>query len=279
MARSLRQFWVYLLPAGALAVMVAALSVFITDSDAPEDTMTTLTVYCADEVRLPVEQIVDHFQRRSGIRVHAHFQPSDRLTAQMNQAGDGDLVIAADESVLQPAHSQQTNRQTHPVAYLAAVMLVRSETPHNIHTVADLAGPEVKLGVPVAETLIAAVTSAIFRKNDIDMERIVLNRAFSGGSSAELAQAVELGQVDAAIVWPTAAQQYAYRTEMIEIPPDHNVMIPIVAAGLTPSSHPDAVRQFLEFLNSPVAQESFEKYGLITVGGGFVGFAVGLGCQ
>jgi molybdate transport system substrate-binding protein len=258
------RLWVYLLPVAAMGVVAAGLSMLLVRPQEPhEEGPVTLSLYCAVEVRLPVESIVDRFQRRTGARVQAHYAPSHLLLKQIERSGNGDLLLSIDSLSIHQARGQEWSDAGRPIACLVPVILVSTAYPHPIRNVADLAAPGIRLGLASEETALGGITLAILQNSGIGMDHFERNRIHSEATAAELARAVEIGRIDAAIVWRPWAQQHAHQTTVVEIRPEHNVVSCLVAIVRTTSKHADAARDFVEFLHGKLAQDTFRKHHLL----------------
>ena len=72
---------------------------------------------------------------------------------------------------------------------------------------------------------------------------------------------VEHGEVDAGIVYLTDAKISQHVTVVSEFPEELHDPIYYPAAVCTDSAHKQAAREFLAFLQSPVSDEIFKRYG------------------
>jgi len=251
----------YLLPAVGLVAVVAALSILLPRQEEPDEDMVALSLYCAAEAKLAVEDIVDSFQRRAGVRVRVHFVPSHLLLNRIEGRSEGDLLLSADDLSMDRARRRGLVDEGRPVAYLVPVVMTGVKAHHLIQTVSDLMAPDIRLGLASGETTLGEITPTVLQKNGIPMERFTDTVAVSGTTAAELAQAVELGRIDAAILWRSWARHYRHQSRTIEIAAERNVIVPLVAAILSTSENADAARQFVKFLEGHLAQNTFRKYG------------------
>jgi molybdate transport system substrate-binding protein len=239
--------------------------VHLTFRDPNPTTETTpgplLTLLCGAGLRPPVEEIVDAFRRRHGVRVEIQYGASNLLLGQLELTGRGDVFLPGDAFYTDEARRKGLVADSRTVAWFVPVIQVADGNPKGIKTVADLAVPGIRLGI--ADERAAAVgriTPEIFRMNGVSMDDVRRNVVFTSVTAPELGQSVALGHVDAVIVWQPVAKQYP-STEIIAIPEDKNRISPIDAAVVgKPGASTDVAHAFVNFLAGPVAGESFRKY-------------------
>lgn len=254
------RLWIYLLPVAALGVVaVGFLMLLVSPQERHDEEPVTLLLYCAVEARLPLEDITDSFQRRTGIRVRAQYAPSHLLLPRIER-GQGDLFLSADDFYIRQARRQGLVEQGRPVAHVRPVLMVSTARPDMVHNVSDLTREGITVGLASPETTLGRITTVILQKNHVNIEHIEHVRVFSDSTATELAQAVELGQLDATIVWRPVAKRYLHQTRVIEIPSEHNVIPSLVAGVLTGSERTDAARQFVEFLAGNLSLDTFIKH-------------------
>ncbi len=221
-----------------------------------------ISLYCSAELKLPLEEIVESFQRRTGIRVRVNYN-SDHLLFDRLAIDRPDLFLAAGDFYVNQAKAMNLTETIHQVAGLEPVILVNDDNHHNIQGVADLAAPQIRLGLGDKDSAIGKITEQIFHKSDIDVDKIRSSTHISAFTSGELARYVELGRVDAAIVWQPAARQYHHRTRIINIPSELNIVSSVNVAIIKDSSEKETAGQFIEFLRGNMAKDIFEKYDYI----------------
>lgn len=220
-----------------------------------------LLFLCGAGLRPPAEEAIELFQRRYGVMVEADYAGSNMLLGRLKVSRQGDVFLPGDAFYVTEAEKEGLVADSADVAWFVPAIMVPKGNPRRIAGVADLAKPGIRLGV--ADERAAAlgrITPDIFRANGVAPEDVERNTAVTHVTVPELAQAVALGHVDAAIVWRPVAMQYPDSADIVDIPRENNVLSPVAAAVLTTASLPEEARQFVEFLAGPMGQEAFRKF-------------------
>lgn len=228
-----------------------------------------LLLLCGGAIRPPIAGggtedepgILERFQRRHpGVTVEVSYGASNLLLGQLKLTGRGDLFLPGDDFYVEQARSEGLVYETRTVARFVPVILVARDNPLAIETVADLAGPDVRLAVadPRAAA-IGRITPEIFRRNGVDYSKLD-NIVFTGITAPEVAQAVALGHADATITWRPTARQHERHCAMIDIEPEKNVFSPLVIAVLATSRNKEAALAFATFLSGPEGRDTFERH-------------------
>ena len=101
------RIWTIPLIALCVAGLVGGLYPLLIQPDVDDSSrVVEISLYCTARVRPPMEEIIHGFQRRTGIRVKAHYDASGELLARL-QAGDrGDVFLAGDVFYINEAKQQ-----------------------------------------------------------------------------------------------------------------------------------------------------------------------------
>src|SRR5437899_1152767 len=86
--------------AGSIALLVIFVVLFLRSGSDTARGKSTLFVYCAAGIKVPVEAVAREYERAYGIRVELTFGPSQTLLANIALTSRGDLYIPADDSYL-----------------------------------------------------------------------------------------------------------------------------------------------------------------------------------
>ncbi|MBI3879819.1 MAG: molybdate ABC transporter substrate-binding protein [Verrucomicrobia bacterium] len=234
---------------------------FFTACDKPSQSgPATLTIYCAANLKKPVEAAAAEFKREFGTEVQLQFGGSGTLISQLRIAKRGDLYLAADDGSMNDARKFELVRETIPVARQHPVIAVRAGNPKNIRTIADLLRADVKVALANPEAAsIGRVAKATLTN---DWPQLAAHAAVMKPTVTEIASDLSLGAVDAAIVYDSTVPQFK-GLEKIEVPEFAKREEVASIAVLTFCQQPAAALKFARYLAAP------EKGGAIFKTNGF----------
>ncbi len=212
-----------------------------------------LILYCGAGIRPAAEALIAAFEKETGIRVSPNYGGSGVLLGQLTAARRGDLFmpgaelyvdIAVENGLADPA----TRRV---VGYFVPVIFVQKGNPKGVGSVAHLARDDVRLGLGDERACaVGKKAVAIFEKSGVALADFEDNTVYKSGTVNELGLAIQLGNVDAVIIWDANARQFAAHGETVLIPPEQNAISAFPIAALTFSEHPGEAMRFIEFVTS-----------------------------
>ncbi len=225
-----------------------------------DDSGDELFLYCGAGLRPAVEEIVEMFIEETAIAVRVDYNASSLLLGRIQVSRSGDLFIPGDQYYIERAAAEGLIEGSWPVAEFVPVIMVAKGNPRDIRGVDDLLKEGVRLGLADARTAaIGRIARMIFAKNHISEQEIERNLVFESVTVPELATNLELGHLDAAIVWrPVAAR--ASQAEYVEIPLESNLTAPVPVAILSFSERQGKARQFVEFIRSETSMTVFQRH-------------------
>ena len=194
---------------------------------APASSTNTLFLYCAAGIRYAIEPVVKEYQEAYGVAVQVQYGGTNTLLSQLEVAQTGDLFLAADESYVKLAREKDLVREVLPLASMKPVVAVKAGNPLRIQTISDLLREDVKvsLGEPEAAAvgkLTQRLLSASGHWSALN-ERVKVSGVFKPTVN-DIANAIQVGSVDAGIVWDSTVVQY---------PELQRVDLPELDAGLS----------------------------------------------
>jgi molybdate transport system substrate-binding protein len=122
------------------------------------------------------------------------------------------------------------------LAYFIPVIQVKKGNPLGISTLHDLTKPGIRVGLGDPRSVaVGKKTLKILEKSGVDSSKLTSNLIYHSGTVTELAAAVELGTIDAAIVWDATARNHERTCDTVMIPWNYNVLatVPIVLLKTT----------------------------------------------
>lgn len=224
-----------------------------------------LVLYCAAGLKAPVEAVARTYEANFGVPVQLQYGGSGTLLSNLRVAGKGDLFIAADDSYLWMARSNQLVQEILPIATMAPVIAVQKGNPKNVHSIADLMKVEVALANPDAAAIGRITRDLLKQSKEWDeLERRV--RVFKPTVN-DVANDIKLKTVDAGIVWDATVRQYP-ELEMVVVPGFSAGTQHVSIGVLTSTEQPTAALRFARYLAaSDRGLEEFSRAGYQVVAG------------
>jgi molybdate transport system substrate-binding protein len=236
------------------------------DSAAPGAHLETteLTLYCGAGIRPAAEALIKAFQAKHGVSIRATYAGSGRLLGQISALQTGDLFMPGAELYVDKAiENGLALKDTKRIAaHFVPVIFVRKGNPKNIRSLRDLARAGLRLGFGDERSCaVGKKTLKILEKNGIPYDDLKGNVVTKSATVNELGLAIQLGNVDAVILWDANARHFAEHGEVVAIPPEQNVLSPIPVIVLKSSRHVAAARRFVEFIASEEGRRILTQKG------------------
>lgn len=249
----------------AVIVLAAAGAVVWLSRPQPQATGGELVVSCAAGLKQPVEQIALQYQQETGTTVKLQYGGTGTLVSSIRVSGRGDLFIAADNAGITDAQRYDLIRETLPLVRLRPVIAVKAGNPLQIRSYDDLFRSDVRLASANPES--AAIGRTV--KNVLGDRYAKLAAAVTvlKPTVTEIAADVQIGAVDAAIVWDSTVPQFK-GTEAVVLPELSGITEDATAAVLARSLQAPAALKFARYLAAPEkGGKVFTQHGFTPVGG------------
>ena len=219
-----------------------------------------LTMYTAAGLREPTEKIAAQYAEEYGVEIDLQYGGSNTLLNQMqvNKFETADLYLAADNFYTDKAVDLGLAAETLPVATQRPVIAVRKDSSLKINSIDDVLAPDVRVSLadPDQAAVGKAVRAALEEStadgesmwNRLD-EHVTANGVYKPTVN-DVATDIQLGAVDAGIVWDSTVAAAAYRDELraIHVPEfDSNPKL-VSLAVLTSSEQPTDSLTFARYL-------------------------------
>ena len=255
--------------AGSLAALaLLALALFRTGGPpAPGGREAGLTVHCAAGLQPPVEALAREYERRYGVPVRLQYGGSGSLLAALSVKPAGDLYVAGDASYVERARGRGLVAEVLPLAAMRPVIGVRRGNPHGIAGPDDLLREGLRVGLahPEAAAVGRITREALGQSGHWDaLERRALVQK---PTVNELAVDLELGALDAAVIWDATAAQFG-GVEAVRAPALDGFRQTVTLGVLRSSAEPAAALRLARFLSSAdVGAPRFAAAGYEPAGG------------
>ncbi|MCP5540708.1 MAG: extracellular solute-binding protein [Akkermansiaceae bacterium] len=207
---------------------------------------TTLLMLCAAGMRVPVEKIAAQYEAEYGVEVQLQFGGSGTLLGNLEVA-PCDLYLAADDSYTKTARAKGLIAETIPVARMRGGFGVPKGNPKKLSALADVTRPDLRIGIGNPD----AASVGKFTKKIL--EEHGLWAGFTPASQFptvnEIANAVKVGSLDAAILWDAIAAQYP-EIDFVRLPEFDAAVQDITIGVAARSKQPTAALKFARYLTA-----------------------------
>jgi ABC-type molybdate transport system substrate-binding protein len=138
--------------------------------------------------------------------------------------------------------------------------MVRKGNPKSVKSLSDMTKPGIKTGEADREAAaIGRLLPRILKLNEITDSDWSKNVVMRGTTVNELAMAVKLGTIDAAVVWDAVAAKYRADSDIVTIP--KNISTEVGAAVLKFSGNRVMAAKFLDFMTSKRGVQILRRNG------------------
>jgi molybdate transport system substrate-binding protein len=224
-----------------------------------------VVVYCAANLKKPVEAIAEQYRKEFGVEVSLQYGPTGTLLTQLQVAKQGDLFIAADDGALEDAKKKNLIKEVLPLVVQHPVIAVKKGNPHAVHALSDLLKPEIKLAVPNPDS--ASIGKITRKLLAAQWEPLAAKAVVMKPTVTEIAADVQLGSADAAFVWDSTVPQFK-ELEAIEAPELTKHRERASAAVLTVCTQSQEALRFARYMAAPdKGGVEFQKQGFTPSGG------------
>ena len=220
----------------------------------------SIRLYAGAGLRRAVEQLSAEFEKQTGIRVEPDYAGSGMLVTRAQADPDADLFMPGDVWYVDRLQDKAgLIAEKTPVAYFVPVIIVAKGNPKAIRSLADFFRPDVAVALGKADACqVGRISGAILAKNGLDRGHLTPKESLTVN---ELGVWVKMKDVDGAIVWDAIAANIADAVEVVEIPPDKNVISRVVVGRMTTSKDRDAAKRFVTFMTGPTGREILRRNG------------------
>ena len=155
-------------------------------------------------------------------------------------------------------------------------IMVQKGNPAKVERLADLARSNVRVSMPnpAWEGIGKRIEEAYVKAGGEDLKNAIMQTKVKDSSTylthihhRQTPMRILYNQSDAAPVWYTEAyyqKMIGHPVELVEIPAKENIEALSVAAIMKNAPHPQAAKDFMDFLMSAAGKAVYKKYGFIT---------------
>ncbi len=225
-----------------------------------------LFIFAGAASKPATEEVIKHFQQKTGIPVHATFGGSGFVLAQMKLSRKGDLFFPGSSDFMEVAKKEGLvyPESERVVVYLIPAINVQKGNPKGIRSLKDLAKPGVRLAIANPEMVcIGTYAVEIIEQNLTHREKEDLRKNLVNytESCEKTANVISLKVVDAVIGWWVFQYWDPERIETISLRPKEIPRIGYIPIAISKFTQVRPLAQaFIDHLLSQEGRSIFRKY-------------------
>lgn len=246
----------------ALAATALALAAGLTacGSDAPSASSSlsgTVTVFAAASLEESFSELGKNFQAaHPGVTVRFNFGGSSALARSIVSGAPADVFAAASPKTMKTVTDAKA--ATDPTVFVrnTLTIAVPKGNPRHIAALKDLAGGGLKVAVCAKEVPCGAAAVDVLKAGAVDLTPVTLEQDVKGALTK-----VELGEVDAALVYRTDVIADAAKIDGVDFPEAAQAVNDYPIATLRSAPNADAAAAFTAYVQSADARRVLTAAG------------------
>jgi molybdate transport system substrate-binding protein len=219
----------------------------------------SITVFAASSLMGAFTQIGQQFEAaHPGVKVTFSFGPSSGLATQIVNGAPADVFASASTANMQQVVS--AGDAASPKNFVKNVMevAVPPSNPGRIKALQDLAKPSVKVALCQPQVPCGVTAAKVFGNAGIK----VIPTTLEPDVKSVLTK-VELGDVDAGLVYVTDVLAAGSKVKGVQIPAGVNASTTYPIAAISKSAHKSTARAFAAYVLSPAGQKVLSAAGFL----------------
>ncbi len=217
----------------------------------------TITVFAAASLTGTFTQLGKQFESaHPGDTVKFSFGPSSGLATQITSGAPADVFASAAPANMQQVVSAGDASNPQTFAKNKMEVAVPPNNPAKVTSVNDLAKKSVKVALCQPQVPCGVVAAEVFKNTGITVKPVTLE----ADVKSVLTQ-VELGNVDAGMVYVTDAMAAGTKVKGVTIPANDNASTLYPIATISSSKHQSEAQAFVAYVLSPAGQQVLAAAG------------------
>lgn len=217
----------------------------------------TVTVFAAASLTESFGALGKQFETANpGVTVRFNFAASSALATSISEGAPADVFASASAKNMQAVVDGGDAADPKTFAKNVMAIAVPPDNPAGVTALADLAKPGLKLALCEAQVPCGATAKAVFDKAKLTVKPVTF-----GADVKAVLTAVQLGEVDAGVVYKTDVQAAGAKVTGIEIPADQNASTSYPIAALTEAPNKAAATAFIEYVLSADGEKVLSEAG------------------
>jgi molybdate transport system substrate-binding protein len=217
----------------------------------------TVTVFAAASLTDSFTTLGKQFEAaHPGTTVKFNFGASSTLAENINQGAPADVFASASPKNMKQVVDAGGASDSKTFANNVIEIAVPPDNPANVTQVTDLAKPGVKVALCQPQVPCGTVAHEVFTKADITVKPVT-----QGADVKAVLTTVQLGEVDAGVVYQTDVQSAGTKVKGIVIPADQNASTSYPIAQLTKAPNAAGAAAFVDYVLSPDGEKVLQQAG------------------
>jgi len=217
----------------------------------------TVVVFAAASLKSAFTTLAQKFESaHPGVHIVSSFGGSDTLAAQIVQGAPVDVFASANQTTMATVSKAGDARTPTDFAKNQLEIAVPRGNPRHVASLADLAKPGVKLALCATAVPCGSAAAKALQAGHVAAHPVTLEQDVTS-----VLTKVELGEVDAGIVYQTDVNTAGGKVEGITFPEasqaTNTYPIAVVSTGKNPAGGSD----FVQFVLSPTGQQVLTSVG------------------
>ncbi len=249
--------------AGLAAVAVAGCSSSGSGSSSPSASSSaasptgTITVFAASSLMGTFTQLGQQFDAaHPGDTVKFSFGPSSGLATQITSGAPADVFASASPKNMDAVVTAGDAASPQDFAKNTMEVAVPPKNPANVTSLTDLAKSSVKVALCQPQVPCGKVAAEVFKNAGLKVKPVTLQPDVKSVLSQ-----VELGSVDAGVVYVTDVMAAGAKVKGVTIPASDNASTLYPIATISNSKHKSIAQAFVAYVLSPAGQQVLTAAG------------------
>ncbi len=220
----------------------------------------TVRVLCGSSMSVPIQDLANEFEKKTGIHIELTLGGCETLFPQLELGAPADIFVG--HSPFQDMLKKKNLRQDRLVLLgeIGPAIMVPKGNPKHITSIKDLTRDDVRVGLPDARY---STCGEFFEKTAKSLgllDAIHKRTVYSSRTHQELATNLLSGSVDVVVVWNFIAAMHKDKVEVVPVA-TRFASAQVFATLVSNPQHPDAARQFLDYLDRDASKQHFADLG------------------
>jgi molybdate transport system substrate-binding protein len=258
-------------PASFAAALAVTASLLLTGCSSADDTAKgastatagddglkgTVNVFAAASLTESFTTLGKQFETANpGVTVKFNFAASSALAESISQGAPADVFASASAKTMAAVVKDGDAKNPRTFATNTMEIAVPPDNPGKVTSLTDLARPGLKIALCQAQVPCGVTALAAFKKANLTVKAKTL-----GADVKSVLTTVELGEVDAGVVYRTDVQAAGSKVKGIDIPAGQNASTAYPIATLTKAPNAAAAAAFEKYVLSAAGTEVLTAAG------------------